>query len=168
VSAESPLPIELDQLPLVARTDMRDVRLISVDAEANELPIETTHVQVAMDDITYKVDDNTLFVKLVARARYLVDGPDGENSENADEAAGVERIEAAHITVALRAELSFDGGAVSSEQADEFMAGTMLFMLFPYARAAIQQVASDLRLPPTVLPFLRRGAITISAEPPSE
>jgi hypothetical protein len=167
VSVESPLPLELDQLPLAARTDMRDVRLVSVEAETHELPIETTHVQVAMDDLSYKVQDDTMSVKLVARVRYLVDEPDGETSENLDGEAAVDRTEAARIIVALRAELSFEGGAITSEQADEFMAGTMLFMLFPYARAAIQQIASDLRLPPTVLPFLRRGAITISAEAPS-
>ena len=32
--SDVPLPIKLDQLPLVARTDIRDVRLVSIEAQA--------------------------------------------------------------------------------------------------------------------------------------
>jgi hypothetical protein len=49
------------------------------------------------------------------------------------------------------------GWTFSEAQADEFINGNLLFMMFPYIRTSIQQVSADLRLPLTVLPYLRRG-----------
>ena len=72
------------------------------------------------------------------------------------------------LSTAAPAGPAFEGGAISQTQADEFMAGNLLFMMFPYIRTTVQQVSADLRLPLTVLPYLRRetGIASEDADPP--
>ena len=62
--SDVPLPIELDQLPLVARTDIRDVRLVSIEAQAPDVPAEDAAVHFAMDEMAYRVEAGTLFVRV--------------------------------------------------------------------------------------------------------
>ena len=160
------LPIELDQLPLVARTDIRDVRLVSIEAQAPDVPADDAAVHFAMDEMAYRVEAGTLFVRVTANVRYFAEDP-GAGQPAAPESDPT-RLEVGRITLILLAELAFEGGAISQTQADEFMAGNLLFMMFPYIRTTVQQVSADLRLPLTVLPYLRRetGIASEEADPP--
>lgn len=163
--SEAPLPIELGQLPLIARTDIRDVRLVSIEAQAPDVPAEDTSVHFAMDEMAYRVEGDTLFARVTANVRYSA-AVVGAGQPGASESEPTLR-EVGRITFTLLAELSFKGGAISQTQADEFMAGNLLFMMFPYIRTTVQQLSADLRLPLTVLPYLRRetGILSEDADP---
>ena len=164
--SDVPLPIELDLLPLVARTDIRDVRLVSIEAQAPDVQAEDAAVHFTMDEMAHRVEAGTLFVRVAANVRYLAEGP-GAGQPSAPESEPP-RLEIGRITLVLLAELAFEGGEISQTQADEFMARNLLFMLFPYIRTTVQQVSADLRLPLTVLPYLRRetGITSEDADPP--
>ena len=164
--SDVPLPIELDQLPLVARTNIRDVRLVSIEAQAPDVPAEDVAVHFAMDEMAYRVEARTMFVRVAANVRYFAEGADaGRPTASESEPT---RLEVGRITLVLLAELAFEGGAISQTQADEFTAGNLLFMMFPYIRTTVQQVSADLRLPLTVLPYLRRetGIASEDSDPP--
>jgi hypothetical protein len=158
VPSEPPLPIELDELPLVGRTELRDVRLVAIDAQAPEEPEEGVAVHFAMDEMAYRVADQHMFVRVGVHVRYIVDvaeeSPGGENVP--------EGRQIAQISLVLLAELAFSGGAISQPQADEFIERNLLFMIYPYIRTSVQQVSADLRLPLTVLPYLRRDGASLT------
>jgi hypothetical protein len=163
VPSDNFLPIGEDQFPLVARTNLRDVRLVSIDAHAPDIPVADAEVRVTMEDIAYRAEPGALLVRLSAKVSYYDRKTDqvldGTNPEDPAALQG----EVGRITVTQLAELSFEGdsASITAEQADEFLRGNLLFMMFPYVRASIQQLASDLRLPPTVLPFLRRDVVSV-------
>jgi len=155
VPSEVPLPIEFDQLPLVARTEIRDVRLVSIEAQAPDMLAENAAAQFTMDEMAYRVEANTMFVRVTANVRYFAEGAvAGEPTDTESDPTG---REVGRISLSLLAELAFEGGAISKTQADEFMAGNLLFMMFPYIRTSVQQVSADLRLPLIVLPYLFRA-----------
>jgi len=168
------LPIDLDSLPLVARTDMRDVRVVSVVARTDDVVPTDTEIAVRMTRSQYRVEEGSLFVRTSAEAQYLAHPPEEAEGATAEEgaahstdAAPAEQREVGSIEVEVLAELDFQGGEVTPAQIDEFLDHNFLFMIFPYVRTVLQQTAADLRLPPTVLPFLRRGSLTSAPRPDS-
>ena len=135
-------------------------------AAAPDVPADDAAVHFAMDEMAYRVEAGTLFVRVTANVRYFAEGPVA--GQPAAPESDPTRLEVGRITLVLLAELAFEGGAISQTQADEFMAGNLLFMMFPYIRTTVQQVSADLRLPLTVLPYLRRetGIASEDADPP--
>lgn len=162
------LPLDLDSLPVVMRTDMRDVRLVSVVAHVQDVIPADTDIAIRLEPSRYRVDGASLFVRTVAGARYFrheateTDNDAGRSPEPdaAPEGPPAELQDMGSIEVEVLAELDFQGGEVTQEQMDEFLDQNFLFMIFPYVRTLLQQTAADLRLPPTVIPFLRRGSLT--------
>lgn len=150
--SEEHLPIDLDQLPLAARTRIRDVRLVSIEAQAPDVPTEGTAIHFAMGEVAYRVEADTLFGRIETTTRYFEGETDAGDPES-DAAESVGR-EVGRLTLVVLAELAFEGGAVSQVQADEFMERNLIVMLFPYIRNSVQRLSAELRLPQTVLPNL--------------
>lgn len=162
MSAEEQLPFDLDELPLVARTDLRDVRVVSIIAHAPDVLVVDANVHASVGAPQYRIEDERLFVRLEATARYT----EIDDVSEQDEAAPVDPNEVGSVTIGLVAELEFRGGVVSQQQVDELVTSNLFFMLFPYVRSTLQQVASDLRLPQTVLPYLRRQVAPVEGDDP--
>lgn len=163
----------LEQTPLIARTQLRDVRLVAVEARNNEQASPNAVVEVAMEDWSYRAEAGKLFVRLVTTVRYNQPGPDAQTPSGEGEAspeAGPEAgpAELGRIVVAHTADfdLAGDPAAITSEQVDELIAANLLFIIFPYVRATVHRLSADLMLPPTVLPYLRRNLVPTTADTP--
>lgn len=168
---EPTLPFPIESLPLVARTELRDVRLVSVMARNQERPVERTGVQASWDAMSYRTEPGTLFIKLTTNVRYYAPPAAAESagSESAESVPDETSPEVGSLSVVHLAELSLEGDhtRITPEQAEDFFASTILFMMFPYIRASVHRFSIDLQLPPTVLPYLRHG-MSMGWEPDTE
>jgi hypothetical protein len=163
----------LDSLSVVARTEIRDVRLVGVTAKTDDVLPAEIDIEIRMTRNRYRVENGSLYVRTAAEARYLtrVSEPDThaedrtatETDQVEDPGATEQQKEVGRIEVELLAELDFEGGQITHEQMDEFLERSFLFIIFPYVRTTMQQTAADLRLPPTVMPYLRRNPVVTSS-----
>lgn len=150
-------PQNPDETPLIERTELRDVRLVSVRAKNQERPIDEVHVHINMDRWAYKVESGVLLVKLRTEAIYS-DQP-GAPAENEDRKKHsiLGRVVVVHLA---ELELKDDPDAISREDVEQLLQVNLLFMMYPYVRASLQRYTADLALPPIVLPYLRRDVST--------
>lgn len=141
---------------LIDRTELRDVRLISISGHSQDRPVPNASAAVSMEDITYRTEPGSLLVRLMTDVHYYE--PPGEGTENGELDVEKPRTEVGRLQLVHVADLSLEGDldGTDQDQIGEFLAGNIIFMLFPYVRAAIQRYSADLMLPTTVLPYLRR------------
>ncbi|MHB1010157.1 MAG: hypothetical protein ACYC1E_13150 [Propionibacteriaceae bacterium] len=139
---------------------MRDVRLVSIEAYNHAQPSRDATVEVAMDDWAFRAEPGVLFVRLASTVRYFkaeseTDSPVEEPIDQPER----EPAELGRLVVAHTAELELEGDpeAVTREQIDELVEMNLMFIMFPYVRATVHRLSSDLQLPPIVLPYLRRN-----------
>ncbi len=159
--SDQPGLFRTEELPLVARTELRDVLLVAIEGSnpftGNEVP---NVIQVKMEDAAYQAEAGILRVRVQTEVTF--DLPRRE--ESSDEGEGREEApanERAFLNVTHEAVMSLQGDhdAITSEQAHDFIVGTVLFLVFPYVRQALHHYAADLRLPNLVLPFLKRPRV---------
>lgn len=140
---------------LVAHTELVDIRTVEIHAAGIDETSETMK-QPAQVDISlklasegFKATAGKLRVRTTAEVSYSMVPEDGSSG-----------TEFADIKVVF--ELLFDLSeeinpeSITSEEIQTFDQDNLIFMAFPYVRSALQSLAAELRLPPTVLPFLRR------------
>lgn len=163
--SESPAPVTRGELPISHRSELLDVRLASIEGHSPDRPVERTDISVAMDDMSYRFEPGYLFVRLATVVRYLEPQEDRKSSEPDSAESGSNPLELARLTVVHVAEVSLedDPSDIAQDQIEDFL-GNMLFIMFPFVRAAISRYSSDLSLPTTWLPYLRRDLNDQSAE----
>lgn len=149
------MPDNHEDRNLVAHTELVDIRTVRIDAGiADELP-ETLNepaqvdisLKLASED--FKASKGNLRVRTVAEVSYSTVSEENSN--------GVE-FGAIKVVFELNFDLNeeIDPETITSEDIQAFDQDNLIFMVFPYVRSALQSLAAELRLPPTVLPFLRR------------
>lgn len=161
----------LEQMPLIARTQLRDVHLVSVEGQNNEQPSTNAVVEVGMEDWSYRAETGKLFVRLVTTVTYRTPPPDPPVAgvvTDGDQQGGSLDIGRLMVAHAADFDLAGDPVAITPEQVDELIAANVLFIMFPYVRATVQRLAADLALPSTVLPYLRRSLGPASVDSPSD
>ena len=171
MSVESASSTPLEQMPLIARTQLRDVHLVSVEGQNNEQLSPNAVVEVGMEDWSYRAEAGKLFLRLVTTVSYKSPPPDSEVSSGETPSDSQEGSpELGRLVVAHTADfdLAGDPAAITPEQVDELIAANVLFIVFPYVRATVQRLAADLVLPPTVLPYLRRNLGPATVDAPSD
>ncbi len=143
---------------LVERTDVRDVRAVQLSAEVHvpELPGEIDAV-VDVRNPQYVFNDGRLFVRVAHDV-------DFRSAHSTVETALPVGAKLGEIHVVHVAELVVDGNAPEPSEVDDLFRGNTVFMVHPYARAAIQRLAMEVGLPPVVLPYLRRSSIAAQAK----
>lgn len=161
--SESPEPVT-QRLPITHRSELLDVRLISIEGHSPDRPVERADISVAMDDLGYRFEPGFLFVRLATVVRYLEPQEDRQSSGSDSAESGSSPSELARLTVVHVAEVSLedDPSDITQEQVEDFL-GNMLFIMFPFVRASISRYSSDLSLPTTWLPYLRRDLNDSSA-----
>lgn len=155
--AEPVAPVSAqDDVPLVERTELRDVRLISIRAKNQERPGHDVQVHVNMDKWAYKIEPGTLLITLRTEAIY------SEHSDQIEAGSKKDRARLGRVVVTHLAELGLQGDpeTVSRARIEEFLGNNLMFMMYPYVRASLQRYAVDLLLPPVLLPYLRRDVPT--------
>lgn len=65
------LPLDLDSLSVVARTEIRDVRLVGVTAKTDDVLPAEIDIEIRMTRNRYRVENGSLYVRTAAEARYL-------------------------------------------------------------------------------------------------
>ena len=171
MSVESTSATPLEQIPLIARTQLRDVHLVSVEGLNNEHASPNAVVEVGMEDWSYRAEAGKLFLRLVTTVSYKSPPPDPEVSSGETPLDSQDALpELGRLVVAHTAEFDVAGdpAAITREQVDELIATNVLFIMFPYVRATVQRLAADLALPPTVLPYLRRNLGPATVEAPAD
>lgn len=154
MSVEPTLPDSSEgEVPLVERTELRDVRLISVRSKNQERPVQNLHVRVDMDKWAYKAEGDTLLVTLRTEAIYSEQRGPAQSGKNS-------RVGKVTVTHLAELELKDDPSTVSRARMEEFLEKNLIFMMYPYVRASLQRYAADVLLPPVVLPYLRRDVLT--------
>lgn len=164
MSADTPL-VGQDDVPLIARTEIRDVWVASISAEGPAFPIPEAEVGYSMTDVEFHAETGSLQVRLETKVDYLSPRTNEDAAAGPEEPGAPDGRRLAQIRVVHVADLSLEGdsGAVTREQVDELMTSGVLFMMFPYVRASIHQLSIEMRLPVTVLPYLRRSDASSSA-----
>lgn len=169
MSADTPL-VGPEYDPLIARTEIRDVWVASVSAKGPAFPIPEADVGYSMTDVEFHAETGSLLVRLETKVNYLAPGAKEGPAEVPEASGASDDRSLAQIRVVHVADLRLEGDpeAVTREQIDELMASGLLFMMFPYVRATIHQLSIEMRLPVTVLPYLRRNDISSQASDPVE
>ena len=167
MSAEPNLPVSSgSDVPLVQRTELRDVRLVAVRSKNQERPVQNLHVRVDMDNWAYRAEPGTLLVTLRTEAVYFEQSEQAENGKRARKGSRVGKVTVTHLA---ELELKDDPNAVTHARMGEFLEKNLMFMMYPYVRASLQRYAADVLLPPVVLPYLRRDVpehLAVGVVPP--
>lgn len=146
-----------DVRDLVERTEVRDIRLQRLTGELLRTPPDEIDVRLSTGEPRFSRQPGALLVLFSHRLDYIEPAHD-ERPETA-----VGSIEMTHIVeVELRGEAQPSDDAVSV-----FIGGNVLFMVYPYVRAALHRLPSEFGLPPILLPYLRRqtqGLVTSEPE----
>lgn len=135
---------------LVDRTEISDVRalLLSVEVYEVEMPDEID-VSVDVSNPQYAIHDERLLVRVTHHVGFYAKLADADDM-------ALNRAKLAEISVAHVVELTVQGKAPESAEIDDLFFQNTIFMIHPYARAAVQRLAADAGLPAVVLPYLRR------------
>lgn len=143
------------------RMELQDVRLVEFSCRApDELP-ELPRVRIDLDEFAYSFDDQTMLVRHLTKVDFFRNAKREQGSQHTADTE-LERddpdppeatLKFVHI---MRLQLAGGSDFVTEDRFRELAEGTLLFLLFPYVRAACQRFAAELSLPPIVLPILRR------------
>lgn len=166
---EQPSLLASDELPLVARTELLDVRLVAFEGRSQDRSVSPGgDIRVAMENMEYRAEPDRLLVRLTTEVFYYE--PGDIRSEPRSPETPDDRNEVGKLSITHLAELSLTGdpSSISQQDAEEFLGGTMLFSMFPYVREAVHRYSMDLRFPPTILPFLRRPLVAPMAQGPND
>lgn len=143
-SQESPKP-ESQIEDLVERTELLDIRVQKIAGEVFRNPPDEMEVRVADTLPRYTIQESKILAIFSHRVEYFEENAAGET-----EAVG--NVEVSHLV-----ELDLQGeGTPSSESVTVLLADSILFLVYPYVRAALQRISIEFGLPPVLLPYLRR------------
>ncbi len=136
---------------LVDRTELREIRLQSFTGKILQTPPEELQVSFQPSEPEYSRENGGILVLFTHRLEYstVVDSN--------DEPIRVGYIETVHIV-----ELELESGEEPSDESiSALIATNVLFMVFPYVRAALHRFPGEFGLPPILLPYLRRDTLGI-------
>lgn len=158
MSADSAPSLTSSGIPIVHRSELQDIRLLSVEGHSPDRPLERADISVAVDDISYRIEPRLVFVRLATVVRYFEAREDNQSLSSDPLGDAADLPELGRLTVVHVAELSLDGDPndITPDQVQDFL-GNMLFIMFPFVRASISRYSVDLSLPPTWLPYLQRS-----------
>ena len=131
---------------LVERTEVRDIRLQRFTGELLRTPPDEIDVRLSNNEPLFSRQPGALLVLFSYRLDYVKPEHDDEPE------TPVGSIEATHI---VEIEVRGDDEA-SDDTVSAFVGGNVLFMVYPYVRAALHRLPSEFGLPPILLPYLRR------------
>lgn len=131
---------------LVERTEVRDIRLQRFTGELVRTPPEEIDVRLSNAEPRYSRQPGLLLVLFSHKLDYV------EPSHDDLPETPIGSIETTHIVeVEVRGDDQPSDDAVSA-----FIGGNLLFMVYPYVRAALHRLPSEFGLPSILLPYLRR------------
>ena len=131
---------------LVERTEVRDIRLQRFSGEVLRTPPESVDVRLTNSLPRYALQEGSILALFTHRLDF-----EELSEQNADEQP-VGHVEVTHIVeLELRGE-----GEPSDDSVSALLATNVLFMVYPYVRAALQRLPVEFGLPPILLPYLRR------------
>jgi len=107
-------------------------------------------ISVSLDWVEprYSLEDGAILALYENVIRYT-----GADPEDETKTAPVATVTVRHIV-----ELSLDEGDVPSADAvSQLLRGTVLFLVYPYVRAALHRLPAEFGLPGFLLPYLRRN-----------
>jgi hypothetical protein len=130
---------------LVARTELLDIRVQKISGEVLRNPPDEMEVRVADTPPRYTIQESKILAIFSHRIEYF-------ETDSDDEAEVVGSVEVAHLV-----ELDLQGeGIPSADSVAVLLADSILFLVYPYVRAALQRISVEFGLPPVLLPYLRR------------
>ncbi len=128
---------------VVTGTEIRDVRLVRVDAEVNVVAAELS-VEFRAGTARVNKNDDEITVTFEHIAEFTT--PHGEP--------------AARVMLGHAARFSYQEGLeVDEEILGQWIFGNVYFMVYPYIRESLQDTCLRLGLPAVVLGYLKRGQI---------
>lgn len=131
---------------LVGRTELREIRLQRFTGEVLRTPPEELQVGLQSNEPEYSRENGAILALFTHRLEYLT------VSDNDNESILVGYVETVHIV-----ELELRGSEEPSDESiSAFINDSILFMVFPYVRAALHRLPGEFGLPPILLPYLRR------------
>lgn len=151
--------VAADIADLVARTEVRDIRLQRFVGELLMTPPDEIQVRLSSSEPRFSRQEGVLLVLFSHKLEYF------EARHNDEPEVPVGSIEATHIVeVELRGDETPSDEAVSA-----LVGGNVLFMVYPYVRAALHRLPSEFGLPPILLPYLRRSTrgLVVTDDPAS-
>ncbi|WP_068400116.1 hypothetical protein [Kribbia dieselivorans] len=138
---------------LVRRTQLSDIRLQAFSGAVIRTPPEDISVTVTPATPRFARDEGAIIALFSHRIDYT--GPDPRRAD--DDETPVGHLETTHLV-----EVSLAGDdAPSDESIEAFLSGNVLFMVYPYIRAALHRLPSEFGLPPVLLPYLRRDTLGV-------
>jgi hypothetical protein len=126
---------------LVGETEIRDVRLVGVNAEVNRIPTEMT-VEFKAGQVAVQQNDSEIVAHFEHSVHFA--NPAGE------QVATISLLHAARFS--YTEDLALDEQSVGN-----WVFGNVYFMVYPYVRQALQDTCLRLGLPAVVLGYLKRG-----------
>lgn len=162
---------ELIHQSLVPFTDILDVRLLKLSAEAPEEPDtlgESLNVELSFANPAFRAKRGELQVLLPVKVTYTFEAnrhqfsPGSSSDSEADNAAKTQDNDAlASMSMVFRVDLelnrSVDPEDLDKDIISEFVDSNLIFMIYPYVRSTVQRISGEMPFPHTVLPYLRRG-----------
>jgi len=139
---------ERELADLVDGTEVVDVRLQRFEGEMFRTPPDGISVSLDWVEPRYSLEDGAILALYENVIRYT-----GADPEDETKTAPVATVTVRHIV-----ELSLDEGDVPSADAvSQLLRGTVLFLVYPYVRAALHRLPAEFGLPGFLLPYLRRN-----------
>ncbi|MEU0502705.1 hypothetical protein [Nocardia sp. NPDC005998] len=145
-----PDSVEVPRKPLVVRSEIRDVLAVRLTAEVHaiELPDEVS-VSISVDEPKYTFRHGEVLIRVTHDVDFAL--PSSSEDDSSREDVKVAEIHVSHVAVS-----AVDGDAPDPSEVDRLFLENMIFVIHPYARAAIQRLAAEVGLPPVTLPYMRR------------
>lgn len=129
---------------LIETTEIRDVRLVTIDANVDNIPAQL-NVQFNVGQIQVAQSDEEIHVSF----EHSADFADGDNKPCAS-------ISLRHIArFSFEDTLNLD--TLDRNTVGAWAFGNVYFMIYPYVRQALQDTCLRLGLPAVVLGYLTRG-----------
>ncbi|MBF6297515.1 hypothetical protein IU459_08155 [Nocardia amamiensis] len=152
-----PDSVDVPRKPLVARTEIRDVLAVRLAAEVHavELPDEA-NVSLSISEPQYTFRRGELLIRVTHNVDFA--RPAAAEDQSPGEDVKFAEIHVTHVAV-----LEVDGDDPDPSEVDRLFVENTIFMIHPYARAAIQRLTAEVGLPPLTLPYMRRPGLRVEA-----
>lgn len=151
------MPEQTETRTLLHYTELRDIRTVEIRGfgadDTVDFSTETQRIDISLElgSIGYKATIGELRVRTKVKAEYSLITVEGVKD---DPFGGIDVV--FELVLNLSDEIAPE--SVTEREVQLLESENLNFMLFPYVRSALQSLAAELRLPPTIIPFLRRDA----------
>lgn len=152
---------DVEHLPLVSATEIRDIQMVALEARAPEDRSEEQKVQLKIGKSEFKAHEGELLIRISARVEYFdvftseIDHHSSDEQLDTTDDDPVASIDATYL-IQLDLDSRIDPTSISADKVNDLVEGNIIFMLYPYIRSTVHRLSGEMPFPPIVLPYMRR------------